>query len=150
MLNYFNGRLIKVINKNKKEEVIEELVDLISSNTNFIENKEDFIKGIMERESIGSTCIGMGIALPHTRLDGIKDVVVAFGIMENPIEFDSIDMEPIKIVVLVGAPKEKTKEYLKVLSDLAKIFRNRKYREAIKSSKDQMDIVEVLMEITEL
>lgn len=150
MLNYFNGRLIKVINKNKKEEVIEELVDLINSNTNLVENKEEFIKGIMERESIGSTCIGMGIALPHTRLDGIKDIVVAFGIMENPIEFDSIDMEPIKIVVLVGAPKEKTKEYLKVLSDLAKIFRNRKYREAIKSSKDQLDMVEALMEITEL
>lgn len=150
MLNYFNGRLIKVINKNKKEEVIEELVDLINSNTNLVENKEEFIKGIMERESIGSTCIGMGIALPHTRLDGIKDIVVAFGIMENPIEFDSIDMEPIKIVVLVGAPKEKTKEYLKVLSDFAKIFRNRKYREAIKSSKDQLDMVEALMEITEL
>lgn len=148
MIKYFNGKLITYIEgKHTKEEILEKLVSIIEKETNFIENKEEFFNQILEREKIGSTGIGMGVAIPHARSGGINDVVIATALLEYPVDFNSIDGELIKIVVLVGAPKDKSKEYLGLLSNLSKVFRVKKNRDSIKTARDHKELVEAIMEI---
>ncbi|MDP0489308.1 MAG: PTS sugar transporter subunit IIA [Fusobacterium sp. JB021] len=148
MINYFNSKLMTIIKgKHTKLEIINKLVELVDNNTNLIVDKKGFSKNLHEREKIGSTCIGMGIAIPHARCEGLKDLVIAIGLLEEPALYDSLDSEPIKIVVLVGAPKEKSSEYLVLLSQLAKIFRSKNNREIIKSARNQKELIESIMEI---
>lgn len=148
MINYFNGKLITYIEgKHTKEEILEMLVSFMEKNTDLIENKEEFYKQILEREAVGSTGIGMGVAVPHARSTGVKDVIVALAVLEYPVDFNSIDGELIKTIALVGAPKDKSKEYLGLLSNLSKIFRVKKNRDAIKTARDQKELVEAIMEI---
>lgn len=146
MINYFNGKLITYIEgKHTKEEILEILVAFMEKNTGLIENKDEFYKQILEREAVGST--GMGVAVPHARSTGVKDVIVALAVLEYPVDFNSIDGELIKTIALVGAPKDKSKEYLGLLSSLSKIFRVKKNRDAIKTARDQKELVEAIMEI---
>ncbi len=148
MINYFNGKLITYIEgKHTKEEILEILVAFMEKNTGLIENKDEFYKQILEREAVGSTGIGMGVAVPHARSTGVKDVIVALAVLEYPVDFNSIDGELIKTIALVGAPKDKSKEYLGLLSSLSKIFRVKKNRDAIKTARDQKELVEAIMEI---
>lgn len=148
MVKYTNEKLIKFIKgKNTKEEILEKIVNLISENTDLVEDKDIFLKNIMERENIGSTGIGMGIAMPHTRCDGIKDLVVSIVVLENAVDFGAIDGELIKVVVLVGGPKEKGQEYLKLMSSIARIFREKDIRDSIKTSRNEDELIRNIMEI---
>lgn len=148
MVKYTNEKLIKFIKgKNTKEEILEKIVNLINENTDLVEDKNIFFKNILEREEIGSTGIGMGIAMPHTRCDGVKDLVVSIALLENPVDFGAIDGELIKVVVLVGGPKEKGQEYLKLMSSIAKIFREKENRDNIKTSRTEEELIKNIMEI---
>ncbi len=148
MIKYFNNKQITYIKgKHTKDEILQMLVDFMEKNTDFIENKEEFYTQIIEREKIGSTGIGMGVAIPHARSAGVKDVVIALAVLEYPVDFNSIDGELIKTVVLVGAPKDKSKEYLSLLSILSKIFRVKKNRDLIKTAGDQKELMEAVLEI---
>ena len=123
MINYFNGKLITYIEgKHTKEEILEMLVSFMETNTDLIENKDEFYKQILEREAVGSTGIGMGVAVPHARSRGVKDVIVALAVLEYPVDFNSIDGELIKTIALVGAPKDKSKEYLGLLQVFLKFL----------------------------
>lgn len=148
MTNYFNNKLITYIEgKHTKEEILQMLVSFMEKNTEAIENRDEFYEQILEREKVGSTGIGMGIALPHARSLGVKDVVLSIALLEYPVDFNSIDGELIKIIALVGAPKDKSKEYLGLLSNLSKVFRVKKNRDSIKTARDQKELVEAIMEI---
>lgn len=148
MVKYTNRDLIKIIKgNNTKEEILKKIVDLIDENTDLVIDKNIFFENIMEREKIGSTGIGMGIAMPHTRCEGVKDLVVSICLLENPVDFGAIDGELIKVVVLVGGPKEKGQEYLKLMSSVAKIFREKENRDNIKTSRSEEELIKNVMEI---
>lgn len=146
MVKYTNEKLIKIIRgKNTKDEILEKIVNLIDENTDLV--KKIFLENIMEREKIGSTGIGMGIAMPHTRCEGVKDLVVSIALLETPVDFGAIDGELIKVVVLVGGPKEKGQEYLKVMSSIARIFREKENRDNIKTARPEEELIKSIMEI---
>ena len=148
MLEYFNNKLITTIEgKHSKEEVLEILVNLIKKNTDTLDNETDFYDNIIAREKIGSTGIGMGIALPHARCENIKKIVVAVGILKEGVDFHSLDGENVKFVVLVGAPKKSAKEYLVLVSDLVRAFRNPTTRAAIFEASDKQEIIGILAEL---
>lgn len=148
MIKYFNSRLITYVEgKHTKEEILKMLVSFMAENTDFVENEEEFYNQIIEREKVGSTGIGMRVAIPHARSSGMKDLAIVLAVLEQPIDFNSIDGELIKTVVLVGAPKEKGKEYLVLLSNLSKIFRVKKNRDSIETARSQKELVEAVMEI---
>lgn len=148
MVKYTDEKLIKIIRgKNTKDEILEKIVNLIDENTDLVIDKKIFLENIMEREKIGSTGIGMGIAMPHTRCEGVKDLVVSIALLETPVDFGAIDGELIKVVVLVGGPKEKGQEYLKVMSSIARIFREKENRDNIKTARTEEELIKSIMEI---
>lgn len=89
----------------------------------------------------------MGIALPHARCENIKQIVVAVGLLKESIDFNSLDGENVKLVVLVGAPKKSTKEYLSLVSDLMRAFRNPKTRTSIFEAGDKQELIGILAEL---
>ncbi|MBC2856543.1 MAG: PTS sugar transporter subunit IIA [Cetobacterium sp.] len=149
MISYFNSKLINYMdNENKdKNEILKNLVDLIKNNSDALDNQEIFYNQIIERESIGSTGIGMGIAIPHARSESISKIVVAVALLKNPVNFNSLDGVAVKLVVMVGAPKEQSKEYLGLLSTLARIFRNNQYRERILECSNTEELLEAIAEL---
>ncbi len=145
MLDYLNNRLIILeTEKLNKNQIIKEMVDLVSENTKYVNSKEGFLKKVMEREEIGTTGIGMGIVIPHARCEDLDEIVIALAVLKYPIEFNTPDGELAKIVILLGSPKDKNSEYLKLLSKLTAVFRNRDFRENILTIESQEELVEVM------
>lgn len=148
MLQYFNSKLITYIEgKHTKEEVLKKLVDLIRKNSDALEDEKNFYENILAREELGSTGIGQGIAIPHARSEKIEKIVVAIGLLENSLDFNSPDGENVKLVILVGAPKGQNREYLSLVSELMRTFRNKKLRESVICATDYQELLEAIAEL---
>lgn len=148
MLQYFNSKLITYIEgKHTKDEVLKKLVDLIRENSDVLKDEKHFYENIVAREELGSTGIGQGIAIPHARSEKIEKIVVAVGLLENRIDFKSPDGEDVKLIILVGAPKGQNKEYLSLVSELMRTFRNKKLREAVTCASDYQELLEAIAEL---
>lgn len=149
MLNYFNVKMINIIDNKSvsKDEILKKLVNNMDENSDLISNKEIFLKEILERERAGTTGIGMGVAIPHARTEVVKDIVVSAALLKNPVDFNSLDGEKVRIVILVGVPKGESKKYLELLSSLSRIFRDKKIRESILESTTTECLIEAIAEI---
>lgn len=148
MFNYFKSRLITYIDiPITKEEILKYLVDLIKENTNSLTDSEDFYDSIIEREKLGSTGIGLGIAIPHARSEKIKDTVVAIALLKYPIDFASPDTEKVKLVILVGAPKEENRKYLSLVAELSRTFRDETMRNNVISANNYQELLEAIAEL---
>ncbi len=145
MLKYLNNKLI-VLEDNyiSKNDILVKLIDLIDKNTNLLLEKELFLEKIMEREEIGTTGIGKGIAVPHARCEELKDIVMALAVVKVPIDFNTPDEDKVKVILLVGAPKDKNNEYLDLLASISKSFRNKEFRDSVTTVSNEEELLEVL------
>lgn len=82
------------------------------------------IDGLQERESLGPTGVGHGIALPHARLEGLDSIVGMFVKLEKPMDFDSVDRQPVDLVFTLFAPKDSGVEHLKALALISRTMRD--------------------------
>lgn len=148
MLEYFKSKLITFIDgKHSKENALKILVDLVKENSDALDETDNFFEKLLEREELGSTGIGQGIAIPHARSEKIKKIVVAIGLLENRIDFNSPDGEDVKLIILVGAPKGFNREYLSLVSELMRTFRNQKLRESVLCANNYQELLEALAEL---
>lgn len=139
----------KAVNANikstDKEGVIRELVDSLAKAED-IKNKEDLVKALLTRESLGSTGIGQGIGIPHAKTQGVKTLVAAFGLSHKGVSFDSLDGEPVYIFFLLIAPEESAGPHLKALARISRMLKDKHFRELLKKSKDEKDILRIIQE----
>ncbi|HXK49719.1 MAG TPA: cation:proton antiporter [Clostridiales bacterium] len=105
-----------------KEDAIRELVDVLAKN-NKITQKETILKEVLTRESIISTGMQNGIAIPHARSEGVESTQLAVGIKRSGIEFGSMDGKPAKIIMLMVSSTKKDDPHIKVLSSISVYFR---------------------------
>lgn len=100
-------------------------------------NPEDVYHGILEREKLLSTGFGLGLAIPHAKLKGIKDFLVGLGIHKEGVQFDSLDEKPVHVLVMILGPESKQEEYLKVLSRVTAFLKdNRERLPAMESAEE--------------
>lgn len=145
MLKYLNNKLIFVETQNiEKMVLIEKMVDLINDNTNLVEDRNEFLNRIVQRENIGTTAIGRGIAIPHARTETLKDIALSIAIVPTGIDFNSPDAEKATVIVMIGAPKSKNDEYLSLLSAITRAFRDRVLRESVLRASSDGEIIEIL------
>ena len=149
MLSYFNIKMINFFDNKSvlKDEILKIMVSNMAENCEAIQDKEGFYFEVLERESVGTTGIGMGVAIPHARTNSVKEIVLAIGVLKNPVDFNSLDGEKVKIIVLVGAPKGESKRYLELLSSLSRIFRDKKIKDSILESTTTECLIEAIAEI---
>ncbi|HNS14365.1 MAG TPA: PTS sugar transporter subunit IIA [Syntrophorhabdaceae bacterium] len=113
-----------------KKEIITELVEALA-NARLVKDVEPVVNVVMDREKLGSTGIGNGVAVPHGKLKNINNIMCAFGRSQNGVDFDAVDRAPVHIFFLVLAPEDSASLHLKVLSRITKILRDQSLRKKI-------------------
>ena len=132
-------RTVKSAPASSKKKVLEYLGSFIADHIPE-SSADDIYERLLNRERMGSTGIGEGIAIPHCRL---KQCDKTFGVLlqlENPIDFDSIDQKPVDLIFALLVPEEATDEHLKTLSMLAQKLSQEEYREALRNSPDSQNL----------
>ena len=118
----FTASRIKVnLEAEDKDEVFEELVDHLVRNTG-ISGRNEIISSIQEREAKMSTGIKTGIALPHGKTDAIEGICGVLGISQKGIDYDSLDGEPVYLVILLLSSKDDSELHLKTLKKIASLL----------------------------
>lgn len=147
LLDLISPRCIKVpLVSKSKLEVIGELVDLLVS-VKKLPHRDAIFDALVEREEVGSTGIGHGVALPHAKCAEVKEIYVACGIAPEGIDFDALDREPVYIFFLILAPRSAPGQHLKVMSILTRFLSRESSREALLNAKDTDEVYAVLCEI---
>lgn len=116
-------------------------------NSPFIKDKEKVFEDLLNRELIGSTGIGNGIAIPHAKTDYVDDIVISIGILKESIEYESIDEEKVNIVFMFLAPTSLSKEYLTILARISRFSQEEKFRKALLSAKTKEEILEYIKQL---
>lgn len=130
-----------------KKGVIEELVDLlIKAGKIKDKDKQKIIEIILNRESLGSTGIGQGIAIPHGKSDCVKELTAALGISKRGINFDALDGEPVFIFFLLLAPEDSAGPHLKALARISRLLKDKYLRDALIKAKDDKEILNIIKE----
>jgi PTS system nitrogen regulatory IIA component len=132
-------RTVKSAPASSKKKVLEYLGSFIADHIPE-SSADDIYERLLNRERMGSTGIGEGIAIPHCRL---KQCNKTFGVLlhlEEPIDFDSIDQQPVDLVFALLVPEEATDEHLKTLSMLAQKLSQADYRDALRNSPDSENL----------
>ncbi|MDP3732311.1 MAG: PTS sugar transporter subunit IIA [Candidatus Omnitrophota bacterium] len=129
----------------KKEEVIGELVDaLITADEIEKRCRNKLIDALMTRESLGSTAIGQGIAIPHAKSDCVDKLIAAFGISKKGVDFDSLDGEPAYIFFLLVAPQDSAGPHLKALARISRLLKDKYFRDSLRACTDDKSILKVI------
>ncbi|MDP7423039.1 MAG: PTS sugar transporter subunit IIA [bacterium] len=131
-----------------KVEAIEALVDLLVKENKVLDRKS-YLDLVLERERMGSTGIGKGIAIPHGKTDAIKSVAIAFGRSKQGIDFDSLDDQPVKLIFLLAAPNDAGPIYLKALARLSRILRKEDFRQSLLKAKKEKAVLDLIESIEE-
>ena len=141
ILDFLDKESIELnITAKTKKEVIEELVELLAKK-NVILDKKATLDSLYEREELGSTGVGQGIAIPHSKTKGVKDLVAAFGVSKDGVDFDALDGEPVNIFFLLLAPEGAAGLMLKALARVSNFLKNKYYRRKILEAKEKAAVV---------
>lgn len=132
-------RVIDLISS-KKENILKELAQIIST-SKAVGNRMDFYKAVVEREKIVSTGIGMGIAIPHAKEGSVSDFVIALGRKPEGVNFESLDGQPVNLVLMVAAPEKQNDDFLRILSKIVLILKNSKFRKKILEARSSSEVV---------
>ncbi|KMQ75666.1 PTS IIA-like nitrogen regulatory protein PtsN [Marinobacter subterrani] len=124
-----------------KKRALEFIAEQINHQDNTLSETEIF-NNLISRERLGSTGIGQGIAIPHCRLDGLDHVVGVLMTLEESVEFDSIDNQPVDLIFALVVPKEATSEHLELLSQLAEKFNERSFCDRLRQCEDARTLYE--------
>ena len=128
-------RVAVSVKVSSKKRMLEELAELLSRQLPGMDQHTVF-STLTERERLGSTGIGQGVALPHGRLNGIQEPIAAALKLHQPLHFDAIDDLPITMVIGLLVPAEATDQHLRILSDLAGAFSDGSFRRAVGDASD--------------
>jgi len=128
-----------------KPGVIREFARLLKSRGRVM-NEDDLVRALVDRESLGSTGIGGGVAIPHGKLKGITDMIVAFGRSSSGVDFQALDGKPVYLFFLLLTPHDMSGEHLKTLARISRIFKNKILRENLRHASLRQDLQHLICE----
>lgn len=142
--DYMSKDLISLdLKGTNKTEVLKELNELLIKSGK-INNKEKCLDALVNREKLGSTGIGKGVAIPHAKTEYADDLTIAFGISKNGVNFNAVDEEKVNIFFVFASPMKKSKIYLKILARISRLIRNEEFRKKLLSAKDIQEILNLI------
>jgi PTS system nitrogen regulatory IIA component len=104
------------------------------------------VEALQERESLGPTGVGNGVALPHARLDDLEEVVGALVLLEKPIDFDSVDRQPVDLAFALFAPRDAGVEHLKALALVSRTLRDPSVCAKLRANMDPSTLYTIVTE----
>jgi fructose-specific phosphotransferase system IIA component len=138
-------RIIMNLEGTSKREALIEIVTNLGKSQG-VTDVEALKKAILEREEIMSTGVGLTIAVPHAKLSSVKTFTLGLARSTKGIDYDSLDGQPVRIIVTIAAPDNDQNTYLRVLAAVMHVLRNEEQRKAILASKTAQDIIKVFKE----
>jgi PTS system nitrogen regulatory IIA component len=129
-----------------KKQLLQEMAERIAPICGIPERR--IFETLIERERLGSTGMGQGIAIPHGRLSGLNKIVGMFARLETPIAYDAVDNQPVDLVFLLLAPEGAGADHLKALARVSRLLRNQQTCEKLRAAKDPEVLYALLTEKT--
>jgi len=144
--SFLDHKNILFLNESSRDGALSKLVDSLFSSGK-IDNKESFYEAIIERESVVSTGVGLGIAIPHAKKTHYENFFIAIGIQKSKgLEWDSLDKSLVRLILMIGGPEDRQNDYLKILSKLTSVIRNEKDRKSIIQADSPDEILNIFKE----
>jgi len=128
-----------------KNEVLAELTDTLMQVENGLD-RDEVIRVLQEREKLGSTGIGEGVAIPHGKLKNIGNLLISFGRSREGVDFDSMDGKPAHLFFLLIAPEESVGVHLKTLARISKLLKSQDVRKRLLDAETADEIFSVITE----
>ncbi len=133
------------IEEKSKKEALKHLVAVLAT-SDIVHNKDELLIEIYKREELMSTGIGQGIAIPHSRLNSVDDLTVAFGICKTPIkDYESLDNQPVNLIVMIAANTGQHAKHIKTLSVVTNILTDEFIYKAIIEAETTEEAYELLL-----
>jgi PTS system nitrogen regulatory IIA component len=139
------NNIIVTLKADNKKKVIEELTEVIIDTSPSL-NKDSLIKVLLERERLGSTGIGDGVAIPHGKFSGIGDPIISFGRCTKGLDFEAMDGQPVSLFFLLVAPEDSASVHLKALAKIAKILKNNTLRRKLLEARTKEEIYQLIIQ----
>ncbi len=137
--------IIPELKAHDKKGVLEELLQIITEQETSL-NKGTLLQVLLERERLGSTGIGDGIALPHGKLRGLDKLLVSFGRSIDGLGFDAIDEKPAYLFFLLLAPENSAGMHLKSLAKISRMLKDGNFRQRLMGAKSREDIYNIIID----
>jgi PTS system nitrogen regulatory IIA component len=126
-----------------KQEVLAELVDGLAANMEDLE-REAALDVLVERENLGTTGIGEGVAIPHGKLEKLEGIVLAVGRSKQGVDFEALDFKPCKIFFLVLAPEQVAGMHLRILAHISRLLKDEEFRKSFMEANDREELWRLL------
>lgn len=136
--------IIPSLKANSKKQILQELSASAAELTGA--DERDIFDTLLQRERLGSTGVGNGVAIPHGKLNGLDSIVSVFAKLETPVDFEAIDGEPVDLVFLLLAPESAGADHLKALARISRLLREPSALEKLRSSTQKAALYSVLTE----
>ena len=128
-----------------KREVLEEMTEELAFKFAGL-NKERLLEVILEREKLGSTGIGYGVAIPHARLKDLHSIAILFGRSLSVVEFQTMDGRPSNLFFLIAAPEDSNTAHLKILARISRLLQDDVFRNKLRGASTQEEIYSIIVE----
>ncbi|MEO0982117.1 MAG: PTS sugar transporter subunit IIA [Pseudomonadota bacterium] len=125
-----------------RKQAFAALADLLARDTGF--SASEILSEVMERERLGSTAVGEGVAIPHARIDGLDAPIGAFARLQNAADFDAVDERPCDLIFMLLAPRANGADHLRALAQVSRAFRQPDVRDAIRNAGSAEAILSAL------
>jgi|TARA_B110000091_G_C13493541_1_gene341262 PTS system nitrogen regulatory IIA component len=141
--NFFSEASIVMNCQSKSKKNVLELISEIASSVSAT-NKDMVFEKLYEREKLGTTAFGNGIAIPHARIDDLSEAKIIILKLETAIDFNSSDGEKVDLIVSLLAPNNKNEVHIKILSKIAEMLDDKIFREKIRNCSNKLEIKSVI------
>lgn len=128
------GRIFTALKPASKKQLLQDLTNRVAPQLD-VEQTAMF-EALTERERLGATGVGRGVAIPHCRLSGLQSIAGAFARLETPVDFDAVDGRPVDLVFLLAAPECAGAEHLKALAKVSRLLRDDATCEKLRGARD--------------
>lgn len=129
----------------KKEELLEEMVTEVSERAAGLDKKA-VLKALLDREKLGTTGIGHGVAIPHGKIKGLNEIMVFFGRSIKGVDFQSMDSSPVHLFFLIITPENSATAHLKVLACISHLLKNQDFRVRLLRASTGPEIFRIITE----
>ena len=144
LYSLLNEKVIDLDFKEKnKPKLITALVDLLSKSGK-LKNKKSFLRSILEREKLGSTGIGNGVAIPHAKSGSIKGFALAFAKSKEGVDFGALDGEKVYLFFILASPVDPVGEHLKILAKISYLIKDKFIVDLLRQAKDVKEVIKII------
>lgn len=141
---YLDRKAILILDAATRDEVIDKMIDCAEAQRHLLD-KDSFYQGILNREQVVSTGIGMGVALPHAKNPNLDHFFIIVAILKKGVDWRALDGAPVRIVFMIGGPDDKQTEYLRVLSSITEVIKDEGLRKKMISAQNPDSILKLLV-----